>query len=109
MIFKASIKHHLEVMKNESDMFYLGVIHRPRLNVRFKTSKLGERSFSNEKHGCKNVANHSVRRTCITTFRQENIDNLSIAGLFAHRNLLSLDDYSTISEEQQAKGNGLHN
>ena len=39
----------------------------------------------------KKVSNHSARRTC----------NLSIAGLSGHRNLLSLDDYSTISEEQQ--------
>ena len=47
----------------------------------------------------KKVSNHSVRPTCITTLRQENTDNLSIAGLSGH--LLSLDDHSTVSEEQQ--------
>ena len=43
------------------------------------------------------VSNHSERHTCITTLRQENIDNLSIAGLSGHRK----HDYSTVSEEQQ--------
>ena len=37
MIFKAFIKHRPEVMKNESDPFYLGVIHQPRSNIWFKT------------------------------------------------------------------------
>ena len=45
MICKAFIKHSPEVMKNESDPFYLGVIHRPRSNIWLKTSKLGERSL----------------------------------------------------------------
>ena len=96
-------------MKNESDPFYLGVIHRPRSNIRFKTSKLGERSLPSVMKNMadavellgKKVSNHSARRICITTLRQENIDNLSIAGLSGHRNLFSLDDYSTINEEQQ--------
>ena len=96
-------------MKNESDPFYLDVIHRPRSNIWFKTSKLGERSLRSVMKNMadavellgKKVSNQSARRTCITTLRQENIDNLSIAGLSGHRNLLSLDDYSTISEEQQ--------
>ena len=109
MVFKAFIKHCPEVMKNESDPFYLGVIHRPRSNIWFKTSKLGERSLRSAMKNMadavellgKKVSNHSARRTCIPTLRQENIDNLSIDGLSGHRNLLSLDDYSTISEEQQ--------
>ena len=96
-------------MKNDSDPFYLGVIHRPRSNIWFKTSKLGERSLRSAMKNMadavqllgKKVSNHSARRTCITTLRQENIDNLSIAGISGHRNHLSLDEYSTINEEQQ--------
>ena len=49
----------------------------------------------------KKVSNYSARRTCIETLRQENIDNLNNAGLSGHHNVLSLHDYSTISEEQQ--------
>ena len=98
MIFKAFIKHRPEVMKNESNPFYLGVIHRPRSNIWFKTSKLGERSLRSVMKNMgndavelldKKVSNHSERLTCITTLRQENIDNLN--GLSGHRNLLSLD------------------
>ena len=97
MVFKAFIKHRPEVTKNESDPFYLGVIHRPRSNIWFKTSKLGERSLRSAMKNMadavellgKKVSNHSARRTCIPTLLQENIDNLST------------DDYSTISEEQQ--------
>ena len=98
MIFKAFIKHRPEVMKNESDPFYLGVIHRPRSNIWFKTNKLGERSLLSvmksvadavELLGQK-VSNHSARRTCKTTTGQETPDNLSTAGLSGHRNLLSL-------------------
>ena len=96
-------------MKNESDPFYLGVIHRPRSKIWFKTSKLGERSLRSVMRNMadavellgKKVSNHSARRTCITTLRQENIDNLKIAGLSGNCNLLSLDNYSSISEEQQ--------
>ena len=80
-------------MKNESNPFYLCVIHRPSSNIWFKTSKLGERSLRSVMKNMadvvdKKVSNHSERRTCIT----RNIDNLSIAGLSGHRNLLSLDD-----------------
>ena len=46
----------------------------------------------------KKVSNHN---TCRTTLRQENIDNLNIAGLSGHSHLSSLDDFSV-------KGNGLH-
>ena len=109
MIFKAFIKHHSEVMKNESHPLYLGVIHQPRSNIWFKTSELGERSLRSVMKNMadavellgKKVSNHSAQCTCITTLRQENIDNLSIAGLSGHHNLLSLDDCSMISEEQQ--------
>ena len=109
MIFKAFIKHRPEVMKNESYLFYLGAIHQPRSNIWLKTTKLGEGSLRSVMKNMvdavellgKKVSNHSDRRTCITTPRQENIDNLSIAGLSGQGNLLSLHDYSMISEEQQ--------
>ena len=45
MKIKTFIKHSPDVMKNESDPFYVGVIHQLRSNIWLKTSKLGERSL----------------------------------------------------------------
>ena len=83
-IFKVFIKRRPEVMKNESDPFYHGVIHRPRSNIWFKTSKLGERSLRSVMENMpdavellgKKVSNHGAPpppppgRTCMTTLRQ---------------------------------------
>ena len=45
--------------------------------------------------------NHSARRTIITHLRHENVNPLDISQLSGHRNLKSIDSYSTVSEEQQ--------
>ena len=46
--------------------------------------------------------NHSVRRTMITALRHEkNVNPLDISQLSGHKNLKSIDSYSTVSVEQQ--------
>jgi len=45
--------------------------------------------------------NHSARRTMITTLRHENVSPLDISQLSGHKNLKSIDSYSTVSEDQQ--------
>ena len=47
--------------------------------------------------------NYSARRTMITTLRHENVNPLDISQLSGHKNLKSIDSYSTVSEEQQKK------
>ena len=49
----------------------------------------------------KNVTNHSMRRPITTTLQQGKTDSLNIAGLSGHRNLMSLDDYSSVNEQEQ--------
>ena len=47
--------------------------------------------------------NHSARRTMITALRHENrdVNPLDISQLSGHKNLKSIDSYSTVSVEQQ--------
>ena len=49
----------------------------------------------------KRITNHSARKTSISTLKHSNFDPLNIAQLSGHRNLKSLNDYSSASDEQQ--------
>ena len=45
--------------------------------------------------------NHSARRTIVTALRHENVNPLDISQLSGHKNLKSIDYYSTVSVVQQ--------
>ena len=49
----------------------------------------------------KRVTNHSARRTMLRTLQHGGIDRYDICQLSGHRNPKSLDEYSSLSDQQQ--------
>ena len=94
-------------MKPDSPLYLAGV-KSPRTEVWYKRQPLGVHSLGQfmktmtddvsltDKH-----TNHSARRTMITALRYENVNPLDISQLSGHKNLKSIDSYSTASVEQQ--------
>ena len=88
---------------------------KPQSHIWFKTSILGQGSLAAMLEGMvncvkipgKKISNHGMSCTTITILRNGNTDNLNIAGLSCQRNLMSLDDYSFVSESEQREMSAL--
>ena len=107
--FKAYLQHRPVEMCTDDAPFYLACIINPQSNVWYKRQAMGPSTLgsimknmaSEAKIPKKRITNHSVRKTSISTLKHSNFDPLNIAQLSGHRNLKSLDDYSSASDEQQ--------
>ena len=95
------------MMKPDSPL-YLAVAKSPKTEVWYKRQPLGIHSlgqFMKTMADAVNLTgkhtNHSVRRTMITALRHENVNPLDISQISGHKNLKSIDSYSTVSVEQQ--------
>ena len=96
-----------DMMKPDSPL-YLAVAKSPKTEVWYKRQPLGIHSlgqFMKTMADAVNLTgkhtNHSARRTMITALRNENVNPLDIGQLSGHKNLKSIDSYSTVSVEQQ--------
>lgn len=108
--FKSYLARRPTEMEKPDDPFYLAVKKNSTNHVWFKKQPLGIHSLGNFMKIMASAANlkgkrtnHSARRTMITTLRHENVNPLDISQLSGHKNLKSIDSYSTVSEEQQKK------
>ena len=107
--FKAYLQHRPIEMCTDDAPFYLACIINPQSNVWYKRQAMGPNTLgsimknmaSEAKIPNKRITNHSARKTSISTLKHSNFDPLNIAQLSGHRNLKSLDDYSSASDEQQ--------
>lgn len=94
-------------MKPDSPL-YLAVIKSPKTEVWYKRQPLGIHSLGQFMKTMADAVsltgkrtNHSARRTMITGLRHEKVNPLDISQLSGHKNLKSIDSYSTVSAEQQ--------
>lgn len=106
--FKEYLARRPLEMTNPQDPFYLAVNKNPGTGIWFKKQPLGIHSLGNfMKQMATNIdlpgkrTNHSARRTMISTLRHQNFHPLDISQLTGHKNLKSIDEYSTVSDEQQ--------
>ena len=115
--FKAYHQHRPVEMCTEDAPFYLACIINPKSNVWYKRQAMEPSTLrsimknmaSEAEIPNKRITNHSARKTSISTLKHSNFYPLNIAQLSGHRNLKSLDDYSSASDEQQkAIRNRLH-
>ncbi|KAK3731321.1 hypothetical protein QZH41_001333 [Actinostola sp. cb2023] len=107
-IFQAYLEHRPAEMRSPDSPLYLATVKNAKTNTWFKRQPLGVHSLGSfMKQMTANAdipgkhTNHSARRTMITTLRHENINPLDISQLSGHKNLKSIDCYSSVSEEQQ--------
>ncbi|KAK3734269.1 hypothetical protein QZH41_008856 [Actinostola sp. cb2023] len=107
-IFRAYLEHRPAEMRSPDSPLYLATVKNAKTNTWFKRQPLGVHSLGSfMKQMTANAdipgkhTNHSARRTMITTLRHENINPLDISQLSGHKNLKSIDSYSSVSEEQQ--------
>ena len=94
-------------MKPDSPL-YLAVVKSPKSEVWYKRQPLGVHCLG---QFMKNITdavrltgkhtNHSARRTMITALHHKNVNPLDISQLSGHKNIKSIDSYSTVSMEQQ--------
>ncbi|XP_022808714.1 uncharacterized protein KIAA1958-like [Stylophora pistillata] len=107
-IFKIFLARRPPDMIKPDSPLYLAVIKSPKTEVWYKRQPLGIHSlgqFMRMMADSVNLTgkhtNHSARRTMITALRHKNANPLDISQLVGHKNLKSIDSYSTVSVEQQ--------
>ena len=107
-IFKTFLARRPPDMMKPDSPLYLAVVKSPRTEVWYKRQPLGVHSLGQFMKTMADAVsltgkhtNHSARRTMITALRHENVNPLDISQLSGHKNLKSIDSYSTVSVEQQ--------
>ena len=95
-------------MKLADSPFYIAVIENPATEIWYKDQRMGVKPLQNMLKNMsksvgitKRVTNHSARRTMLRTLQHGGIDRYDICQLSGHRNPKSLDEYSSLSDQQQ--------
>jgi hypothetical protein len=91
------------------DRFYLQPLKAPKGQIWFSKQALGKNSIANLARnmsaaaGLQNASktNHSARKTAITTLLHNHIPPTSVMQLTGHKNVQSLNEYSSLSVDQQ--------
>ena len=110
---KYAEKRHVEANDPESP-FYLSVIYRKQYDHShpwFKATPVGrntlqsmmKKSASDAGISGKNVTNHTARKTMVQTLRNAGFTAENIMEKSGHKNMSSIINYSTISDEDQKK------
>ena len=107
-LFKIFLAHRLPDIMKPEDPLYLVTVKKSKGQVWYKRQSLSVHSLGqfmktmavainlNGKH-----TNHSAQRTMIIALHHENMSPLDMSQLSGHKNLKSIDSYSTVSEQQQ--------
>ena len=95
-------------MLGDDSPFYLGCAKIIKNDVWYVKQPLGKNTLSNfVKNMCDEAniqgrkTNHSARKTCVTALVHENIPETRIMQLSGHKNVQSINSYSSASLEQQ--------
>ncbi|XP_015773759.1 PREDICTED: zinc finger MYM-type protein 2-like [Acropora digitifera] len=111
-VYKVYTEKRPSSMTDSDSPFYLGVNHtkNPTEKLWFKASAMGvnklnsllqtmadEAGFDDKRR----LTNHSARKTMIQKLNDNNIPPTYIMQLFGHGNVQNVNNYSTVSNEQQ--------
>ena len=113
-VYKVYSEKRPSTMQDSDAPFYLGINHTKSPSssnkLWFKSSAMGVNKLNSlmktmaEKAGLdekRRLTNHSARKTMMQKLNDHNIPPTHIMQLSGHRNLQSVNNYSTISNEQQ--------
>ena len=101
-VYKVYSEKRPSSMKDSDSPFYLGINYtkNPTEKPWFKASPMGVNKL-NSLNKLNRLTNHSARKTMIQKLNDNNIPPTHIMQLSGHRNVQSVNDYSTVSNEQQ--------
>ena len=111
-VYKVYCEKRPSSMTDSDSPFYLGINHtkNPTEKPWFKASAMGVNKLNSlmktmaDKAGFdekRRLTNHSARKTMIQKLNDNNIPQTHIMQLSGHRNVQSVNNYSTVSNEQQ--------
>ena len=111
-VYKVYSEKRPSSMTDSDSPFYLGINHtkNPTEKPWFKASAMGVNKLNSlmktmaDKAGFdekRRFTNHSARKTMIQKLNDNNIPLTHIMQLSGHRNVQSVNNYSTVSSEQQ--------
>ena len=104
-------EHRPLEMQNDDSPFYLAIIYKPRSNLWYKNSRMGQNKLQsilkdmakNAGLTTPNISNHSARKTLITSLRDKQVPPTDIIQLTGHKRLESILSYDVLSENNQEK------
>ena len=113
-VYKVYSEKRPSSMKDSDSPFYLGIndTKNPTEKPWFKASPMGVNKLNSlkktmaDKAGFdekRRLTNHSARKIMIQKLNDNNIPSTHIMQLSGHRNVQSVNNYSTVSNEQQKK------
>ena len=114
LLFEKFLSHRPEDSKNCNSPFYLATIPESKItnNIWFYNRPLGKNSLGKFMFEAKDIlgsastsrskiANHSARKTSISSLLNNNIHPIHVSQLSGHKNIDSLKSYHSASKQQQ--------
>ena len=107
-LYKQYKQHRPKVSLEPGCRFYLGIKNDPNDDVWYRTQPLGKNTLSTVVQKATQVAEvpgrktgHSARHTCLQTLLHSNIPTEQVMQISGHRNIKSVNEYSSASLQQQ--------
>lgn len=108
-VYKEYAKRRPQALNNDpNSSFYLSAISNPKGDIWYSRQNMGKNKIGSIMQDmCKAAglsgkkSNHSARRTTITTLLHDGVAPTTIMQVTGHKNVQSINQYSTASEDQQ--------